>query len=220
MPLGDDEGELDTSFISSVGMVAAPEPARPSAAPRAAPSAPSAPPRVATPSAPPPRAVEPRPPEPARPSAPPTPNLPRLGPLDAYALVAGETMVGVLADTKPALGALLKHAVPRRVSAEVIEIAFPPGSFYGKQAESADAKAALTQVAERRLGSKPRIDVVYEVPGGSGSTLAQLEDERERARLEATRTKALNHPGVQEALRVFETSPGAVEVRVDVEETG
>jgi DNA polymerase-3 subunit gamma/tau len=220
MPLGDDEGELDTSFISSVGMVAAPEPARPSAAPRAAPSAPSAPPRVATPSAPPPRAVEPRPPEPARPSAPPTPNLPRLGPLDAYALVAWETMVGVLADTKPALGALLKHAVPRRVSAEVIEIAFPPGSFYGKQAESADAKAALTQVAERRLGSKPRIDVVYEVPGGSGSTLAQLEDERERARLEATRKKALNHPVVQEALRVFETSPGAVEVRVDVEETG
>ena len=127
-------------------------------------------------------------------------------------------MVGVLGDTKPALGALLKHAVPRRVSGEVIEIAFPPGSFYGKQAESAEAKAAIAQVAERRLGGRPRVEVVYQAPGKSGSTLAQLEDERERARLEATRKKALNHPVVQEALRVFETSPGAVEVRVDVDE--
>jgi DNA polymerase-3 subunit gamma/tau len=228
MPIDEDERDLDTSFISSIGTIAAPVDPRASAEPA---TRPSAPPRPSSTSAP--RAAEPPPPArssaaapraaeppPARPSAPPTPNLPRVGPLDADALVAWETMVGVLADTKPALGALLKHAVPRRVGAEVIEIAFPPGSFYGKQAESADAKAAISQVAERRLGGRPRIDVVYEVPGGSGSTLAQLEDERERARLEATRKKALNHPLVQEALRVFETSPGAVEVRVDVEEAG
>jgi hypothetical protein len=217
MPVDDDDGELDTSFISSVGLIAAP--AGPAPAAEAA-SPPSAQPLrfvPPTPSAP-PRAVEPQ--APSRPSAPPTPNLPRVSPLDPDALVAWETMVGVLADTKPALGALLKHAVPRRVSAETVEIAFPPGSFYGKQAESAEAKSAIAQVAERRLGGRPRIDIVDETPGGSGSTLAQIEEERERARLEATRKKALNHPVVQEALRVFETSPGAVEVRVDVEETG
>ena len=129
-----------------------------------------------------------------------------------------EALVGVLGETKPALGALLKHASPRRVDAEAIVLAFPPASFYGKQAESAEARGAIASMAERRLGARPRVDIVYEA--GGGATLAQIEDERERARLEATRKKALNHPVVQEALRVFETSPGAVEVRVDVEEAG
>ncbi|MFN7697026.1 MAG: DNA polymerase III subunit gamma/tau [Deltaproteobacteria bacterium] len=141
-------------------------------------------------------------------------------PIPAEALAAWETMVGVLGDTKPALGALLKHAAPRRVDAEAIELVFPPGSFYGKQAESTEARSAVAHVAERRLGARPRIDILYEASGTGGSTLAQIEDARERARLEATRKKALNHPVVQEALRVFETSPGAVEVRVDVEEAG
>jgi hypothetical protein len=63
------------------------------------------------------------------------------------------------------------------------------------------------------------VDVTYAQAGGT-ATLAQLEDERERARMEATRKKALNHPVVLEALRVFQTSPGGVEVRVDVDETG
>ena len=129
-------------------------------------------------------------------------------------------MVGVLAETKPALGALLKHAVPRRVDGELIVLAFPPGSFYGKQAESPEARESIAAVAERRLRGRPKIEIVYGGASDGASTIAQLEDERERARLEATRKKALNHPVVQEALRVFETSPGAVEVRVDVDETG
>lgn len=129
-------------------------------------------------------------------------------------------MVGVLAETKPALGALLKHAVPRRIDAGAIVLSFPPGSFYGKQADSAEARGAIAAIAERRLGSRPKIEIVYAAPGGGTSSIAQLEDERERARLEATRKKALNHPVVQEALRVFDTSPGAVEVRIDVDETG
>jgi hypothetical protein len=124
----------------------------------------------------------------------------------------------VLGETKPALGGVLKHAVPRRVDREAVVIQFAPGSFYGRQAESAEAREAVAAVAERLLGARPRIDVVQGAPGGS--TLAQIEDERHRARLEATRKKALNHPVVQEALRVFETSPGAVEVRVEVEEAG
>ena len=41
------------------------------------------------------------------------------------------------------------------------------------------------------------------------------EDERKKARFEATRKKALNHPVVVEALQVFEASGRPVEVRVD-----
>jgi DNA polymerase III gamma/tau subunit len=182
--------ETSTRASSSIGTIAAPVDPRASAEPATRPERPTAaqldecaraaePPPPARSSAAAPRAAEP---PPARPSAPPTPNLPRVGPLDAdRARRLGDDGRRARGH-QPAHGALLKHAVPRRVGAEVIEIAFPPGSFYGKQAESADAKAAISQVAERRLGGRPRIDVVYEVPGGSGSTLAQLEDERERAR--------------------------------------
>ena len=159
-----------------------------------------------------------RPSRPPRASSPPPEPVPARPLVDPGTLSSWETIVGVLTDTKPALGALLKHAVPQRIDTEVLELSFPPGSFYGKQAESADAKNAIAHVAERRLGAKPRIEILYGAP--SGGTLAQIEDERERARLDATRKKALNHPVVQEALRVFETSPGAVEVRVDVDETG
>ncbi len=206
-PADDDElvreiGDGDASFVSSVGTIAAPEPARV-----------SAPPEPVREQA---RASSP----PARASAPPGPPLPILAPLDPTALLAWETMVGVLGDTKPALGALLKHAVPRRIDGEVVELAFAPGSFYGKQAQSEEAKSAIAQVAERRFGARPVVEIVFGASTAGTSSLAQLEDERERARLEATRKKALNHPVVQDALRLFETSPGAVEVRVDVEETG
>ncbi|MFO0711569.1 MAG: DNA polymerase III subunit gamma/tau [Sandaracinus sp.] len=242
--------EGDPSFVSSVGSVAAPRaserPPRssqgssqssslggssPDSSQRTSPSTASSPassspdrtpaigPRNA-PQATAPAARPSTPPSPTQTASAPPPAATPGPPLDASALVAWETMVGVLAETKPALGALLKHAVPRRIDAEAIELAFPPGSFYGKQAESAEAKGAIAQVAERRLGGRPRIDITYATPGAAGSTLAQIEDERERARLEATRKKALNHPVVQEALRVFETSPGAVEVRVDVDDAG
>jgi hypothetical protein len=77
------------------------------------------------------------------------------------ALFTWETLVSVLGETKPALAMLLKHATPRRVDAEAIVISFPPGSFYGKQAEAAEAKAAIAHVAERRLGACPRVDVTY-----------------------------------------------------------
>ena len=128
-----------------------------------------------------------------------------------------EVLVGVLADTKPALGALLKHAVPKRVDKERIVLLFAPSSFYGKQASSSEAKSGLIAVAERRLGGAPEIDVQYG-PVGNAPTLAQLEEERQRARVEATRKRALFHPVVQEAMRLFKAGSGQVDIRVEVED--
>ena len=73
-------------------------------------------------------------------------------------------------------------------------------------------------IAERRLGGRPKIEIVeVSAAAAEAPTIAKLEDERRRARLDATRKKALNHPIVVEALAVFEAKDRAIEVRIDGE---
>lgn len=127
-----------------------------------------------------------------------------------------ETIVFALTETRPALGAVLQHAVPVEISAARIVIAFPRGSFYARQADSADAKSALADIAERVLSARPNIDVTMrDEVDATSSTLARIEEERLKARHEATRKKALNHPIVVEALQLFDAGLKHVEVRIE-----
>jgi DNA polymerase-3 subunit gamma/tau len=127
-----------------------------------------------------------------------------------------EPIVATLASTRPALGAVLAHAVPKHVGADRVVLGFARGSFYAKQAESEGARAAIADVAERRLGARPTIDVIeIDAAAPREPTLAVIEDERARARLDATKRKALNHPVVVEALAVFDAKDRTIDVRVD-----
>lgn len=127
-----------------------------------------------------------------------------------------ERLVAVIAETRPALGAILQHAIPEAVSREGVVLAFTPGSFYGVQADAADAKSSIADIAERVLGARPTVSVVYRAEqSGNASTLAQIDDERRKARIEATRKKALNHPMVAEALDLFDARTRQIEVRLD-----
>jgi DNA polymerase-3 subunit gamma/tau len=134
------------------------------------------------------------------------------------AMGAWEPIVIALGGTRPALGAVLGHAIPQVVTGERLVIAFPKGSFYAKQAESAESQAAIVDIAERRLGGRPKLEIVeLSASAADTPTIAKLEEERRRARLDATRKKALNHPIVVEALSVFDAKDRAVEVRIDGE---
>jgi DNA polymerase-3 subunit gamma/tau len=134
----------------------------------------------------------------------------------AEAMARWETIVFALTETRPALGAVLQHAVPVEISAARIVIAFPRGSFYARQADSADAKSALADIAERVLSARPNIDVTMrDEVDATSSTLARIEEERLKARHEATRKKALNHPIVVEALQLFDAGLKHVEVRIE-----
>jgi hypothetical protein len=127
-----------------------------------------------------------------------------------------EPIVAALGGTRPALGAVLAHAVPRAVSPERVVLSFARGSFYAKQADTDAARGAVADIVERRLGARPKVEIVEtDAAAAAEPTLAKIEDERARARLEATKRKALNHPVVVEALAVFGVSPGIPEVRVD-----
>jgi hypothetical protein len=127
-----------------------------------------------------------------------------------------EPIVAALASTRPALGAVLAHAVPRVVGPDRVVLSFARGSFYSKQADTETARSSVADIAERRLGGRPVVEIVEtDVAAPAEPTLAKIEDERARARLEATKRKALNHPVVVEALAVFDVAPGTPEVRVD-----
>ncbi len=142
---------------------------------------------------------------------------PALTPGEDGALSAWEIIVTRLVETRPALGAMLKHGTPRRVDAERLVIEYLRDSFYGKQIESMAGIAAIADTAERVLGARPEVEIAF---GASprGATIAALEDARVRERLEATRKRALHHPQVQDALRIFGIPIEAAEVRVLDEE--
>jgi DNA polymerase-3 subunit gamma/tau len=168
---------------------------------------------VRTPSAP-----APAPATPAPLASPPPVLRVEMSAQSAEAMARWETIVGALTETRPALGAVLQHAVPVEISKARILIAFPRGSFYARQAESDEAKSALADIAERVLSARPNVDVLVRDDAEAThatSTLARIEEERLRARHEATRKKALNHPLVVEALQLFDTGNRPVEVRID-----
>jgi hypothetical protein len=111
---------------------------------------------------------------------------------------------------------VLQHAVPVEVSGARIAIAFPRGSFYAKQAESHEARSALADIAERVLSSRPDVHIVQrDEVEQAAQTLARIEEERLKARHEATRKKALNHPIVVEALQLFDAGLRPVDVRIE-----
>lgn len=121
-------------------------------------------------------------------------------------------------DAKPALGALLKHGVPKTLTAERLVLAFPPESFFGRQAETPEAKSGVAEVAAKVLGGRPEVEITYASgEDGGGKTLVEVEQERRDARIEATRAKALSHPVVKEAAALFAIPTESLRVHVELE---
>jgi hypothetical protein len=128
-------------------------------------------------------------------------------------------IVAALLQSKPALGAVLQHGIPLEIGPQRIALGFERGSFFGKQAESLDAKSAVAEVAGRVLGTRPRIDVVYgETATSAGrKTLAQEQTEHRDALVSATQRKALEHPVVLAVGRMFGIPRERMTIRVELE---
>jgi DNA polymerase-3 subunit gamma/tau len=129
-------------------------------------------------------------------------------------------IVGQLKASQPALGAVLEHGVPLEVSARVLRIGFPEGSFFGRQAQAPAAREAILRMAEQVLGARPELQIAGAGGGGGQTkvaTLAEAEQESRKARAAERREAALSHPRVREALEVFGESESDVEVLVDPE---
>ncbi len=136
---------------------------------------------------------------------------------DAWARIVSQ-----LKSSQPALGAVLDHGVPLEVSARLLRIGFPEGSFFGRQAHAPAAREQILRCAEQVLGARPELAVTSATASGTQgrakiATLAEVEQEGRKQRHAERRQAALSHPRVRDAIEVFGESESNVDVQVDTE---
>jgi DNA polymerase-3 subunit gamma/tau len=182
--------------IPAPAPVSSPLPAPDLPAPAASP-APAAPPRASQPAAP-------DPPDP---------------PLEVVGILGGDWLriVTLLKSSQPALAAVLDHGTPIEISARLLKIGFPEGSFFGRQAQSTSARDGILRAAEQVLGGRPELQFGRSDDAAADRTLAAAAASNRKARQDGRREAALNHPRVQEAMEVFEESEQSVDIQVDME---
>ena len=97
---------------------------------------------------------------------------------------------------------MFEHGAPVELSRERVIVVFQEGSFFGRQAQTPSGVDALRRAVEAALGGVGEVEVRFglELPG---QTVAQHEAARVDERKEAIRKRALSHPRVIEALKVF-----------------
>jgi hypothetical protein len=123
-------------------------------------------------------------------------------------------MIQHLREQDPRWAAMYEHGVAQSIEPERVVVAFPEGSFFGRQAQSHDGSEALRRAARAVLRAQPEI-VIRLSTEVLGVSLAQQEAAQLDERKEGIRKKALQHPRVVEALKVFPELAQKHEVVVD-----
>jgi len=115
---------------------------------------------------------------------------------------------------EPRWAAMYEHGVPQEVVAERVVVLFPEGSFFGRQAQTPPGSDALRRAAADVLAASPEI-VIRLASEVRGTSLAQKEAAQLDERKEGIKKRALNHPRVLEALKVFPELAKKQDILVD-----
>jgi hypothetical protein len=109
---------------------------------------------------------------------------------------------------------MFEHGAPVELTRERVVVTFQEGSFFGRQAQTPGGLDALRRAAQQVLEGQPDVQVrfAFELPG---QTIAQRDAAQLDERKEAIRKKALSHPRVVEALKVFPELGQKHDVQVD-----
>ena len=111
---------------------------------------------------------------------------------------------------------MYEHAFPRELSGSRIDVTFPEGSFFGRQAQTPDGTEALRRAARAVFSANPEILISFATQL-SGITVAQKEASEVDERKEGLKRKALSHPRVVEALKVFPELGQKQDIQIDPE---
>jgi DNA polymerase-3 subunit gamma/tau len=130
---------------------------------------------------------------------------------------AWQQIVKQVKASQPALGAVLDHGMPIEISPSVLRLGFEENSFFGRQAQSTNARDTLLRVAEQVLGARPTLTIGAPPTHAKISSIAQIEEDGRRVRSAAKREAALSHPNVVTAMEIFGESEGSVDVTVELE---
>jgi hypothetical protein len=123
-------------------------------------------------------------------------------------------IVDALRKGDPRWSAMFEHGAPQELTPARLVVVFQEGSFFGRQAQSPGGLDALARAAHAVLGATPELEIRFagELPG---VTLAQHDAAAVDERKEAIKRKALSHPRVLEALKVFPELGQKHDVQVD-----
>jgi DNA polymerase III subunit gamma/tau len=113
-----------------------------------------------------------------------------------------EDLVLFVSKKRPSLGSVLGHAAVKELSKTRVRIALESGSFFADQMKSGRNRQDLEKFCAEFFGAKTDL-VVEEQTTGSDATLVRSREIQEQKTNEEVRQKALAHPAVQEAIRVF-----------------
>jgi DNA polymerase-3 subunit gamma/tau len=110
--------------------------------------------------------------------------------------------------------AMFEHGVPSELNRERVTVTFQEGSFFGRQAQTQGGLDALQRAVQAAMQAAPKLDVRFaaELPGIS---VAKREAAQLDERKEGIKRKALGHPRVLEALKVFPELAQKQEIQVD-----
>ncbi|ABQ28470.1 DNA polymerase III subunit gamma/tau [Geotalea uraniireducens] len=117
---------------------------------------------------------------------------------------------------KPFLASFLEYGRPLAVSAELLEIGYPAGSFQLSKMQDPDSLAELKGLAQQFFRREPGIRFKSLTEGGGDVPQSLLEKKslEETNRKQQLRQKAMEHPLVNAALEVFGGVMGEV-VKID-----
>jgi DNA polymerase III subunit gamma/tau len=135
-------------------------------------------------------------------------------PAQAAHTSAWPTVVERLRSLEPRWAAMYEHGVPSEVGSARVVVVFPEGSFFGRQAQTAGGSEALRRAASDVFGAAPEI-VIKLATEVRGQSLAQTQALQLDERKEGIKKRALNHPRVLEALKVFPELAQKHDVQVD-----
>jgi DNA polymerase-3 subunit gamma/tau len=139
---------------------------------------------------------------------------PRPSPQARELLTAYRKLVERMRVEEPRWAAMFEHGVPTELSATRVEVCFPEGSFFGRQAQSPPGLGALQAAADFVLGPGAEVGVRFG-PNAAGVSLAQLAAQEVDERKEAIKRRVLLHPRILEALKVFPELAQKQDIQVD-----
>jgi hypothetical protein len=123
---------------------------------------------------------------------------------------------------EPRWAAMYEHGIASQIDATRVVVCFPEGSFFGRQAQTPPGSEALRHAAAvvlaspARDGDKPAPEVVIRLSAEvRGVSLAQQAALQVDERKEAVKKRALSHPRVLEAIKVFPELAQKQDIQVD-----
>jgi len=124
------------------------------------------------------------------------------------AVQAFRAILNRVAAQRPALKAVLEHAVPMEVSKTELRLMFESRdghSFLAAQAKDPDALAILTDAARAHFGAATTvtIDTGERIAAGHATSIAALDAEARQAASDQARQVVERHPLVAAAIRIF-----------------